>query len=334
MRIDETISHYLMNLENKRYSSHTQIGYGQVLLVMAHLLAGLCSVTELEQVTVLHLRRCVQHLLTAPVEGPVRRRPDNGLTLSASTVCTYIRRWKTFFTWCLEEELIEKNPSARLEYPKTDEKVIDAFSEMQIEQMLSVFDLSTDEGFRDYVIVLLMLDTGIRRSEVVTLCVEDVHETYITVFGKGRKERQIGIHPQINNLLWKYIHKHRHPRNSGEPALFLSTGKRWHGLPFGRGGMHILMSRLKAKTGIDEVRLSAHTFRHTFACMYLDEGGDLFSLSRELGHTRIETTERYLKSFTSKNARMQHNGHSPINRIKLRSQSKKKVQDKKFGDEV
>ena len=83
--------------------------------------------------------------------------------------------------------------------------------------------------------------------------------------------------------------------------------------------MHWVMDRLKKATGIDEVRLSSHTFRHTFACMYLDEGGDLFSLSREMGHTDVKTTERYLKGFRSKNARMHHTGHSPINRIKLRS---------------
>ncbi|HEX4207084.1 MAG TPA: site-specific integrase [Ktedonobacteraceae bacterium] len=210
-----------------------------------------------------------------------------------------------------------------------DEKVIDAFSVMQIEQMLNVFDLSTDMGFRDYVIVLLMLDTGIRRSEVAVLRVEDVQETYITVFGKGRKERQIGIHPQISNLLWKYIHKYRRPLHPGEPALFLSVSSNRSGLPFGRGGMRGLIQRLKEQTGIDEVRLSAHTFRHTFTCMYLDEGGDLFSLSRELGHSRIETTEKYLKSFTSKNARMQHGEHSPINRIKLRSQRGGKRQVRK-----
>ena len=88
--------------------------------------------------------------------------------------------------------------------------------------------------------------------------------------------------------------------------------------------MNGLMRRLKRVTGIDDVRLSAHTFRHTFACMYLDAGGDVFSLSREMGHSDIKTTERYLKSFTSKNARMHHDNHSPINSIKLRSQKKPK----------
>jgi integrase/recombinase XerD len=271
--------------------------------------------------------------LNTPSEYDRGRRPKNGSTLSESSVCTYIRRWKSFFNWCFNEELLAKNPVVRLEYPKTDEMVIDVFSEQQIEQMLSVFDLSTGAGFRDYVIVLLMLDTGIRRSEIVTLKLEDIHDTYISVFGKGRKERQVGIHPKIGSLLWRYINKYRHPAAPNEPMLFLSVGNRSQGLPFSRGGMNGLMDRLKTATGIDDVRLSSHTFRHTFACMYLDEGGDLFSLSRELGHTNVKTTERYLKSFTSKNARMHHNDHSPLNRIKLRSSHKGRGQSKRSKGE-
>lgn len=321
MRLDETVRYYLLNLENRKCSVNTRIAYRVALSMLVSLLASLCNVVELEQVTILHLRQCVQHLLTVPVERKGRGRlPDSGTVLSDSSVCTYIRRWKAFFSRCFKEELIEKNPAIRLESPKVDERVIDAFSVEQIEQMLGVFDLSTDEGFRNYVIILLMLDTGIRRSEAATLRVEDVHDTYISVFGKGRKERQIGIHPQTSNLLWKYVHKYRRPADPNEPILFLSLNKSHRGKPFGRGGMGHLMRDLKEATGIDEVRLSAHTFRHTFACMYLDEGGDVFSLSRELGHTRVSTTEKYLKSFTSKNARMHHNDHSPINRIKLRSQ--------------
>lgn len=328
MRLDETINHYHLNLEIRRLSPHTKRAYTHALHLMSRLLADLCGVVDLERITVLHLRQCVQHLLTTPAEKG-RFRPTSDEMLSASSVCSYIRRWKAFFSWCFVEELIEKNPAVRLEMPQTDERVIDVFVEDQIEQMLGVFDLSTVVGFRDYVIIVLMLDTGIRRSEVITLRVEDIHETYILVFGKGSKERQIGIHPKVGTLLWKYIHKYRCPVCPDEPVLFLSHGGGHAGTPFSRGGMDGLIGRLKKLTGIDDVRLSSHTFRHTFACMYLEEGGDLFSLSREMGHTNIKTTEKYLKSFTSKNARMHHNDHSPLNRIKLRSLHRKERKGRK-----
>ena len=207
MKLDEIVRHYSRSLVTRRLSSHTQSAYGYSLIVLVRLLADLCGVTDLERVTVLHLRQCVQYLLTEPVEVRKSRRPPaNGSVLAASSVYEYIRRWKTFFNWCQREELIEKNPGTRLEYPKVDHHVIDAFSVSQIEHMLSIFDLSTVEGFRDYVILLLMLDTGIRRSEIATLRVEDVHETYVLLFARDVRNVKL-VFIQISNLLWKYIHK-------------------------------------------------------------------------------------------------------------------------------
>jgi integrase/recombinase XerD len=327
------LSQYLRVLENRRLSPETIKGYGYVLTLMARLLEKLCGVIELEEVTILHLREYVQYLMTQPIEHEKTYcPPKNGSTLAPVSVATHIRRVKTFFHWCYKEELIDKNPSDRLESPKVDEKIIDTFTEKQIEQMMGAFDLSTTQGFRDYVIILLMLDTGMRRSEVARLEVEGVHDAYISVFGKGRKERQVGLHPDISTLVWKYIHKYRNPANENELGLFLTVASGpYIGKSITSSGVHRVMQHLKKVTGIDEVRLSSHTFRHTFACMYLDEGGDLFSLSREMGHTDVKTTERYLKNFTSKNARKHHTGHSPINRIKLRSTRKTKEPDKKPG---
>lgn len=333
MKIPEVIYHYLLSLETRRCSSHTLVSYRYILLLLADRLESLCGVTALEQVTVLHLRLCLQHLLTTPTEKQRRGngRPTSGNVLAISSVRVHIQRWKAFFNWCYKEELIEKNPVARLEAPRADERVLPSFTEEHLQQMLEMFDLSTEMGFRDYVIVLLLLDTGIRRAEIATLRVEDVHDMYISVFGKGRKERQVGIYPELGNLLWKYIHKYRHPYNPDESALFLATGRR-QGKPLGRGGMQGLINRLKKTTGIDDVRLSAHTFRHTFAAMYLDEGGDVFSLSREMGHSDVQTTQRYLKSFTSSNARKHHTTYSPLKRIKLRSQRKKgRGKDRKYN---
>lgn len=319
------IAHYMMVVRMRHYSPHTIDRYKYALEVMSRLLESLCGVTELERVTVLHLRQCVQHLMTTPIEVQKSRRPPtNGKTLAASSICALIRGWKVFFNWCQREELIDKNPAAKLEFPKIEKKLRPTFSDEQVQAMFDMFDLSTECGFRDYVILVLLIDTGLRRFEVAGLCVDDVQADYIKVFGKGRKERQVGISPELSNLLWKYIHKYRHPRNADEKTLFLSTGTKNYGLPFGRGGMGHLMLRVKDATGIADVRLSAHTFRHTFARMYLDAGGDVFSLSREMGHENIKTTQRYLEDFSSENARKRHNEFSPLKRFKMRTQRKGK----------
>lgn len=193
-----------------------------------------------------------------------------------------------------------------------------------MQAMFDAFDLSTEIGIRDYVILCLLLDTGIRRSELITLRVQDVHDTYIRVVGKGDKERQVGINPELSTLLWKYINKYRHPHNPDESALFLAIGAGRYGFPLSRGGLGTLMERMKNLTGIGDVRLSSHTFRHTFAKMYLQSGGDLFSLSREMGHSDIRTTQHYLEDFRSEEAVKHHNMHSPLSRFKIRKQGRGK----------
>src|SRR2546425_538521 len=100
--------------------------------------------------------------------------------------------------------------------------------------MLATCDLSTDLGFRDYVVLLLLFDTGMRISEVCSLRIADVHDTYVKVFGKGRKEREIGIHPEVSKLLWKYVHKHRLAKDPSETLIFLNR----MGKPLRSQGLH------------------------------------------------------------------------------------------------
>ena len=315
---------FLSDLNTKRPSPHTIVSYTYILRVLMSALETVCGVTELERVTVIHLRQCVEHLLTNPVLATKSRRlPDNGKTLYIATVRNHIKVWKTFFTWCFQEELLDKNPVLRLSSPRADKRIIPAFSDEQVEKMLSCFDLSTDVGFRDYLIILLLLDTGIRLSEIAGLDVSSVQDGYIKVFGKGRKEREVGIHPDVSKLLWKYIYKYRKPKQSDEPALFLSMTNKNAGGRISDACVQHLIERVKALTGITDMRVSPHVFRHTFAKMYLRAGGDVFSLSREMGHSSTQVTNIYLQDFSSSDARRKHTTFSPINNLKLRKKQKR-----------
>ena len=321
---DNSVVKLFLSDARMRLGHHSVVLYTYNLQVLVMLLESVCGVTELERVTVMHLRQCVEHLLTVPVPvAKSRRLPANGSTLSISSVRGHVRVWKLFFNWCFQEELIDKNPVLRLSSPKADKRIIPAFSDEQVAKMVACFDLTTEMGFRDYLIILLLLDTGIRLSEISGLEVANVHDTYIKVFGKGRKEREVGIHPDVYKLLWKYIQKYRKPKNPDEKILFLGTGKST-GLPFGRSGLKQMVDRVKKATGITDMRVSPHVFRHTFAKMYLQAGGDVFSLSREMGHSSVQITNIYLQDFNSSDARRHHTTFSPINSLKLRKNQKKR----------
>jgi integrase/recombinase XerD len=313
VRLDEVVNQFLIDCEIRGLTGETISWYRKRLGLFVRKLEEVYKVTELEEVKIAHLRQFVQLLLGTKSGANNPRVPTQDRPLSAFTVRGYVRVIKVFFGWCIDEELLDGNPSSRLVQPKAPDYLIPAFTPENIERMLATCDVSTPLGFRDYVLLLVLLDTGMRVSELCGLKVADVHDRYVKVFGKGRKEREIGLHPEVGKLLWKYIHKYRKPADPGEAILFI--GRR--GEPLRPGGVKGVLEEVKRKSGLEGVRVSAHTFRHTFAKFYLQRGGEVFKLSREMGHSTVQVTEVYLKDFRSSEARKEHVAYSPIGEIKL-----------------
>lgn len=306
------IAQFIRDCQVRNLASQTIFNYTRYLRVLADTLVKVCDVTELEQVTVAYLRDCVFYLLS----------PGKDEALSVSTVKLYIRIWKVFFNWCYQEELLDMNPVNRLKSPKAEKRIKQTFTTEQVQVILDSCDLSTEIGFRDYVIFSLMADTGLRLSEIVSLSVDSVYPTYIRVFGKGRREREIGLHPEVSKLLWKYINKRRRATKD-ETALFL--GRKG---PLGKSGIEDIIKRAKERCGLDVTQFSAHIFRHTFSKQYIDHGGDVLRLSRELGHSDVKITEIYLRDFSSTDARKEHSSRSVFNDVKVQKRGKQKRQQK------
>lgn len=317
------IAHYLLDCRVKNRSKHTLVSYDRVLHLLAYLLEKYFNIDELEQVTVLHLRHCVQHLLESPPfsygDAP-GKHPQEGKKLAARSVYDYILVWKAFFNWCYQEELIDKNPVTRLKAPRQDKRIKPTLSPDELQMMLDTCDLRTSMGFRDYTILSLMADTGLRLAEIAGLRVGDVHQGYVKIFGKGRREREVGLHPEVNKLIWKYVQRHRKPSDAAETMLFLG---RW-GYPLSAAGISEIVERIKERCGFEGRQISPHVFRHTFSKQYMKRGGDLLNLSRELGHSDIQITRLYLQDFGSEDARKDHTSRSVFNDIKVPKRKKSK----------
>jgi integrase/recombinase XerD len=323
------IVYYLIDCRARNLSDWTIDMYSRSLRILVGTLVQLCGVVELEQVTVMHLRLCIQHLLTAPYPTESKgRRVRNGETLSARSVRDYALVWKAFFNWCYQEELIEKNPVTRLKTPAIEKYLKPTLTPDELQMMLDSCDVHTSAGFRDYAILSLLADTGIRLAEIAGLRVGDIYAGYIKVFGKGRKEREVGLHPGVGKILWKYIQKYRHPRNPNEAALFLG---RW-GDPLERSGVYEAVNRIKKQCSFGDKEIHPHVFRHTFSKQYMERGGDILSLSRELGHSDIQVTRLYLQDFGSTEARKDHDSRSIFNDIKTsrRGKPKRKQDEPEF----
>ena len=197
-----------------------------------------------------------------------------------------------------------------LKLPKTPRKVISTFSQEQIQKILNSIDKKSSHGFRNYTMILLLLDTGIRLSELIGLQMEDIDflQSFILVKGKGNKERVVPFGRQVRRTLRRYI-MHSRPETDSPRTneVFLTDD----GLPFQPRAVQSMLLRLSKRAKMSEVRLNPHRFRHTFATQYLVQGGDIFSLQKILGHSSLEVVRMYINLITS-DILQQHRKFSPV----------------------
>ena len=242
------------------------------------------------------------------------RTPHTARLLSDSTVQGYVRTLKSFFSWLTREEYIEQNPMIKIPVPKAPVKIINTFSHEHIATLISLCHTSDDSGYRNLAIILLLLDSGIRVSELVNIDIDDVNlaEGYIKIGkAKGNKERLVPIGSLVQKSLWKYINRYRpQPITVKVTKLFLSK----YGVPLTKSGVQQMLRRYGKRAGINSVRCSPHVFRHSFAKNYLLNGGDIFSLQRILGHSSLSSVRIYLNLFAT-DIKKQHQRFSPVDNL-------------------
>ena len=204
--------------------------------------------------------------------------------LSNISINTYLRAVKVFFQWLADNGYIE-DVTEKLVMLKQEKRQIVPLSDAELEKLLSVFD-DTLLGWRNKCIVMLMLDCGLRRSEVVRLQMSDVDyvNRCMLVNGKGNKQRLVPFGIAVYDCLMSYLDL----RSRVPGSLFMGVYD--SGITIDT--VKMLFQNLKVKTGIR--RLHAHLLRHTFATRFMMAGGDLESLRILLGHSSITITQVYL----------------------------------------
>jgi site-specific recombinase XerD len=320
MTIVEAINGYIIDCRTQDRSERTIEWYQQKLSYFVRWISEEEEIEKLSQVTINHLRSFVLYVKSAPLGRTNFNKDADSSELSPLTVKGYVQVVKGFFTWCFNEELVKVNPAARLGLPSVPSYIIPTFSPDHIRALLDACDRTTTLGYRDYTIILVLLETGIRVSELCGLRLQDVYDDHIRVFGKGRKEREIGISSGVSKFLWKYIHQYRDPASDAELLVFVNR----HGHQLTKSGIERFLIALRNKAEITGVRVSAHTFRHTFACTYMENGGEIYKLSRLMGHSSVEVTEEYLKVFNLRAARINQDKFSAVSTLDLLGRRKRK----------
>lgn len=214
------------------------------------------------------------------------------------------------------EGCLSQNPTRRLKVPKAPKAIIETFSDAQIHRLIRAIDQRSAVGCRDYCIILVFLDTGVRLSELVTLELPNLHQdqAYFKGLGKGTKGRIVPIGAHVQKALWKYIHKYRpEPFHANIQNVFLSRD----GRALSPSSVYDRISKYGKRAGLQGVRCSPHTFRHTFAKNFLLNGGDVFTLQKILGHSSLEVVRMYV-NLASDDVQVQHRKASPVDWLKLR----------------
>jgi len=162
--------------------------------------------------------------------------------------------------------------------------------------------------------ITVMLDTGIRSNELITIQVKDVHleDGYMKVMGKGQKERIVPFGSASKKSLLKYFYHFRpNAVHDGIGNFFLSL----EGYPLTYNALRLMMPRLAVRSGVE--RLHAHLLRHTFAVNDRVNGGDVFTLQQILGHTTLDMVRRYV-NLANAQVMIQHKRFSPVDTMNLR----------------
>ena len=194
---------------------------------------------------------------------------------------------------------------------QTPTRFIEPLTPEEIKLIIASINRSLPTGLRNHAILVTLLDTGLRASEVasITLSHLNLRDGYMRVMGKGAKERVVPIGNHVQATILQYVNSVRiKPGDYECDNLFLSRS----GKPITVNTIKLVFTRLAKHSGVD--RLHAHLCRHTFAINYLLNGGDIFSLRAILGHTTLEMVNHYLH-FTSSQITDQHHKFSPMDKL-------------------
>jgi site-specific recombinase XerD len=229
------------------------------------------------------------------------------------------RSVRSFSSWAYEEGYLEENIMQRLKLPRLPNTQPEPLTEEEIRNVLAVSLDHTLERLRNYSMLVLFLDTGLRLNELITLKQSRIDFVMgeLTVLGKGNKERKVPIGSQARKALIDYLTKERpEPENPCDAdCVYLNADRH----PISPEVVEKVFQRVKKAAGLQH--FYPHICRHTFSVRYLINGGDVFSLQKILGHTSLEMTRKYV-NLASGDVKDKHRKFSPMDNLNFRGKTR------------
>ena len=240
----------------------------------------------LASVTTSDVYEFLSYLANDRVQNPDSAVPEYGISPTARA--RKLSALKSFYKYLtVRTKQLSVNPVADMEYPKLRKSLPKYLTFEQSAALLQAVDGQNQK--RDYAILMLFLNCGIRRSELVGLNMTDVYEDRIRVVGKGNKERFVYFGTACRRAIDAYMVERNKKVLSDNRALFGSRD----GNRISVTAVHRLVKKALLKAGLDPDQFSAHKLRHTAATMMLSGGVDVKTVQEVLGHENLNTTQIY-----------------------------------------
>lgn len=216
----------------------------------------------------------------------------------------------SLWTWALKEGLVNSHQVRALQAPKAETTQVEPFSDIDIKLLFNAVSGPSPYKLKYRAIMMILLDTGLRASELCGLVVGDLHlkEGNAIVMGKGSKERRVEFGPRTSQAIWKYLAS-RGVLQPEADFLISRTGRR-----LDREDLAKRLHTIGMRAGVE--RCHPHRFRHTFAIMFLRNGGNSLALQRLLGHSTMEMVRHYVK-LSEVDLAQAHRRASPVENLRL-----------------
>lgn len=242
-------------------------------------------------------------------------RKDFGKEISASTLNNYLRNIKVFFNWCEENNILKNNTVSKVKFIKNKRKVKEQLDDAEVVRLLKSFDLTKFHEYRDYTIVNLILDTGMRITECLNLTIDNVDLQRRTILipaeiNKGKKDRVVFYSQSVSKIFQSWL---RFKDSFQETDLLFPTQRTNSILtaPNFERNFKLYKERANIKKNI-----TPHGLRNNFARRFLLSGGDIYTLSRLLGHSSVTVTEAAYLDLLDNDLRKRYSRFSPIENLK------------------
>lgn len=306
--VDQAIDEYRTYNRAQNYSTSYVASTDRNLRQFADWLAAEERALQISQLTLEDARAFIVYQR----ERENLSRP--GTHISPDYVQQYARNLKSWASFLEAEGFTASNLFARLGRPRVPVREPEVLSQEEIARVVGIYNPKCGTGLRNMVLVLTLVDTGLRLSELCNAKVDDVdlERGTLKVMGKGQRERTVHIGATVQKLLSRYLRYLRPEPASANVRTILLTQD---GGPFTRSAGKSVLQRAAVISGVK--RLHAHLLRHTFATHYLLNGGDLLTLQRLLGHSTLEMVRRY-SHVAAGYVAVQHRQYSPVDRISVR----------------